>query len=49
MIGGFVGRADTFFTANDTKYAEELVRILIDANQQVPKALANYVKEEGTK
>jgi ATP-dependent RNA helicase DDX5/DBP2 len=39
---GAVGTADTFFTPGDKMHAKELIRILRDADHDIPAALENF-------
>ncbi len=43
--GGNTGRADSFFTEHDKLHAKELIRILTDAEQVVPPALAKFTSQ----
>jgi superfamily II DNA/RNA helicase len=45
---GATGVADSFFSDNDRCHAKELIRILTDAGQNIPNALARYAPQKKT-
>ena len=46
---GATGEAHTLFTAKDVRHGRELVRILSDANQEVPAELERMVQRNGAR